>query len=458
MAPINADVAEVEAQLSAIRLRRNSLAAQRALAVALSATLIAAAAVVATALRASATVFAVAAAAAAIAVGAAIAHATWCARREWLSLPATAQLADAYAQLDERLTTLLAVASLSPAPRLRPLLVRQVVGSRHRWDLGALAPQRLSGWLALIPLALLAFAATAFYARPPAAAGMQARSATAPPLQARSLAGAEVVERSADERGAFAAGDQALALAGAAASDGKRDRAQRRAAAGAGAAGASMAATGSDAADTADGGVETGDPAAGGRLADLRQSIREAFGAPPENDIGMSPHATAQRSGTGAGSNGDRHPADDAQSDANGAGTGTSGNKDQPVDASSAGTRSATPGTDTNVDEQAAKGSGRGGAGPAGSTGVLSAAGSPRLGSDPAAPMAIKIAAISGVSPSQTEPQRHPQSVTTSAAANARRTANLPDLANEQLTDATMQQLEVGPEHEAIVRRLFTRE
>ena len=37
MAPINADVAEVEAQLSAIRVRRNGLAAQRALAVALSA-------------------------------------------------------------------------------------------------------------------------------------------------------------------------------------------------------------------------------------------------------------------------------------------------------------------------------------------------------------------------------------------------------------------------------------
>ncbi|MBX3023405.1 hypothetical protein KF840_00705 [bacterium] len=449
-------MADVEAQLSAIRSRRNGLAAQRALAVALGTPLIAAALVVATALRGSATVFAVATAAAAIATGAAIAAAAWYARREWLSLPATARLADASAQLDERLTTLLAVAPLAPAPTLRPLLVRQVLGARHQWDLAALAPQRLSGWLMLVPLGLLVLAATAFYARPPAVAGLRTTVAKSSPLETHPLAGAEVVERSATDRGTSAAGDQILALAGTSRRDGERDRAQRAAAAGADTASASMPAAGSDAAGAADDSIETGSPAAGDHLADLRQSIRAAFGAAPESDLGMSPAASSQRAGTGGDSNAERHRADDARSDTNG--TGTSGNKDQPADANAAGTQSVTPGADPSADEQGAKGSGRGGAGATGSTGVLGAAGSPRLESDPAAPMAIKIAAISGVSPSQTEPQRRHQGVTTSAAANASRTAPLPDLASEQLADATMQQLEVGPEHEAIVRRLFTRE
>src|SRR5512143_512745 len=216
MAPINADAVEVEAQLSAIRVRRNGLAAQRALAGALSATLLAASLVVVTALRGSGTSFAAATALASLATLAAVAYAAWRTRKEWLSLPATAHLADTHAALDERLTTLLAVAPKTPPPVLRCLLVDQVVGARQRWGLEALAPQRISRWLALVPLSLFVLAATAFYARPPAIA--DTRHASAKPLQlpVKPLAGATVVERSAQQEGLFTKGGDNATLATAA--------------------------------------------------------------------------------------------------------------------------------------------------------------------------------------------------------------------------------------------------
>jgi hypothetical protein len=154
-------------------VRRNGLAAQRALAIALSTLLVAAAIVIATALRGSYTLFAVATALAGLAAAAAIAYIAWRTREEWLTLPATAHLADTHAALDDRLTTLLAVAPVTPTPVLRPLLIDQIVAALQRWDVDALAPQRLSRWLALVPLSLMILAATAFYARPPATATTQ---------------------------------------------------------------------------------------------------------------------------------------------------------------------------------------------------------------------------------------------------------------------------------------------
>ena len=455
MAPINADVVVVEAQLSAIRVRRNGLAAQRALAGALSTALLAASLVVLAALRGSVASFAIATALAALVTLAGVAYAVWRTRQEWLSLPAIAHLADTHAALDERLTTLLAVAPKTPPPALRCLLVDQVVGTRQRWGLEALAPQRISRWLALVPLSLFVFAATAFYARPPAIA--DARHASAKPLKppAQPLAGTTVVERAAQEEGLFTNGDDHVTVATAArngamngAPHGDRDSAEGT--------NSPMAGEGSIA-SAAQGGMTSGDPAAAGKLDSLRQSIREAFGASPETDV-RDRTADRNRRDDGGSGNGDRDTSNGDAPRPDGASSGAARAENGERTDTSAAAQSVTPGAGTNTADQGSRGSGRGGAGSAGSQGVLGAAGAPRLGGDKAAPMAIKLSAISGVSPSQREPQRRPEGLPAAATNASRSSGNLPDLADEQLADVTMQQLEVGPEHEAIIRRLFTRE
>jgi hypothetical protein len=454
MAPINADVAEVAAHLSALRLRRNGLAAQRAAAFALSATCTAAALVVAVALRGSATLFSVVTASASLVSLAAIAYAIWYARRQWLSLPATARLADAHAHLDQRLTTLVAIAPLTPAPDLRALLVRQVIDARERWDVSALAPQRLSRWLALVPLSMLLFAATAFYARPPATMAMRRLPVAPRELEARSLTDPAGRKQSAHPEALAYSGSQLAMVSGA---RGAMERGGARNAGGASdAASLAHGAGGAPTAGAADGGTEMGDVAAADQLADLRQSIRDAFGAPPERDLAMSAGG-GQKHDHDTGSNGERgtdpggaRPGDQARDGSAGA------EKDRPGSAGAPGAQSSKPGSDANGSE-GAQGSGRGGAGGTGAQGVLGSAPAPQL-AGAGAPMPIKLAAISGISPSQREPQRRGVESGSGRAAPASRNAKLPDLANEQLADVTMRQLEIGPEHEAIVRRLFTRE
>ncbi len=457
MAPINADVAEVEAQLSAIRVRRNGLAAQRGLAVALTAILLAAAVVVATALRGSTTLFAVATCLAGLAALGCAAYAAWRTRQEWLSLPATAHLADTHAALDDRLTTLLAVAPVAPTPVLRPLLIAQIVAARRRWGIDALAPQRLSRWLALVPLALAIFAATAFYARPPASAVTRHADAGPVQLAAAPLAGSVVQTKPGDE-GLFstASGDGTMTQ-GASTST---SRSAHRGNGGADGAKAAAAAGG-------DAGEIPGQAAAApGEVADengldrLRQSIRETFGAPPAPGSGGAAGdkgGEAKRDGqNGAGDDSTQSAKDAPRPDGSASSAqATSGDRNDPA---SAEAQQMTPGAGPNSANQGSRGSGRGGAGTGGSNGVLGANGAPQEAAGQGMPMAIKLSAITGVSPSQTEPQRRNQDVP-AAAANASRTGgSLPTLADEQLADVTMQQLDVGPEHEGIVRRIFTRE
>ena len=302
MAPINGDVAEVEAQLCAIRVRRNGLAAQRALAVALSALLVAAAIVIATALRGSYTLFAVATFFAGLAAVAAIGYIAWRTREDWLTLPATAHLADTHAALDDRLTTLLAVAPVTPTPVLRPLLIDQIVAARQRWDVDALAPQRLSRWLALVPLSLMILAATAFYARPPATATTQ-QAAHKLAIPVAPVAG-NTVETASQDEGLFSKGDSGQLPPGAMAAAAKAGR---------NGTGSSKANQDGDR-DGAGSPQMQGDAAPGvtaddSRLDRLRQSIRDTFGAPknstnntPAGDKGGDKNGEAKRDGAhGAG-------------------------------------------------------------------------------------------------------------------------------------------------------------
>ena len=456
MAPINGDVAEVEAQLCAIRVRRNGLAAQRALAVALSALLVAAAIVIATALRGSYTLFAVATFFAGLAAVAAIGYIAWRTREDWLTLPATAHLADTHAALDDRLTTLLAVAPVTPTPVLRPLLIDQIVAARQRWNVDALAPQRLSRWLALVPLSLMILAATSFYARPPTTATTQ-QAAHKLAIPVAPVAG-NTVETASQDEGLFSKGDGGQLPPGTMAAAAK---------AGPNGPGSSKANQDGDR-DGAGSPQMQGDAAPGltaddSRLDRLRQSIRDTFGAPknstnntPAGDKGGDKNGEAKRDGAyGAGdskTSTDAPPRPDGEST-----TARAANADRNDPTSDQG-RQVTPGTGPNASEQGSRGSGRGGAGAGGTNGVLGAAGSPQQATGKAQPMAIKLTTITGVSPSQTEPQRPNEDVPAASANASRATGPLPSLADEQLADVTMQQLDVGPEHEGIVRRIFTRE
>lgn len=442
MAPVNEDVAEVEAQLSAIRRRRNGLAAQRALAGAVSVALIGASLMVATALRGSTSLFVLATALAASGTATCVGYVAWLTWHEWLSLPATAHLADTRAALDDRLTTLLAVAPVSPAPPLRPLLLDQVIHARQRWGVEALAPQRVSPWLALVPLALALFVATTFYARPPAAAATRHTGARTSAMPAAPPAGATVAPRSARALFTNDRGDSTPAPATGAAAT------ARTAPSGVSTAGEESAAA---AGSSPFAGAAAGDTPSGGALDKLRQSIQDTFGTTPEA-------GERQRgAGTDATNRGDKGTADNPRPDGTSSTTGQTADAQQSPATSSPRGQQADAADHATAGAQGAHGNGRGGAANGATAGVLGTSAAPPGGGGKTAPMAIKLSAVTGVSPSQAEPQR--RNDVPAAAANASRTSGpLPALADDQLADATVQPLDVGPEHEGIIRRIFTRE
>ena len=439
MAPVNADVAEVEAQLSAIRRRRNGVAAQRALAAACSTTLVAGSLMIATALRGSTGLFVLATTLASGGTIAAVGYIAWLTWHDWLSIPATARLADTRAALDDRLTTLLAVAPRSPMPPLRPLLLDQVIHARPRWGVDALAPRRFSPWLALVPLALAVFAATTFYARPPAAAANRHSIARTSALSATAPDGAATAPRSAkDLFNSEASPSAPMSATGAA---------DRLAASGSGAPDGASATAGGQRplAGAADGG-----PRAGGALDRLRESIQDTFGGGPRASVeqGSSGAGMANRGAEGT-ANGDR-PGGTSST------TGKAGAAQRPPGSAPA-SQQANAADRTTTGTKNTNGNGRGGAANGGTTGVLGSSAAPRGEGGQAAPVAIKLSAITGMSPSQTEPQQRGD--LPAAATNASRAGGpLPALADEQLADATVRPLDVGPEHEAIIRRIFTRE
>jgi hypothetical protein len=452
MAPVNADVAEVEAQLSALRSRCNALLAQRTVAYALTAVLVAAAAVVGLALRGNARLFAATATAAASAALATVAYCTWRAWRGWQSLPDTARLADAGAALDNRLTTLLAVAPTQPPSPLRPLLVAQLLAARRSWSTDALAPQRLARALALVPLALLIFAAAAFYARPPAEArALRARSTLVAGLPQHpdqetegSLPKVEqaLFSNRADEAGARSEGDRA-AMNG---SSGRESQ---------------TAGDGHDPQDIAGNGSGLESPpvdAAPGALSALQRSIRQTFGDSdrhPDSRAQAKPNQPpGQSGGTDAAARGNQ-PGNDPDR----ASTAANGSREMPSPkGDNTQQRPQTDGASTK--DGGASSSGRGGAG--GTSGGTMFGGATqaqaRGSAADAAPMAIKLSAISGVSPSQHEPQQRAADVPASPTNASRLGGPLPDMAAEQLADASIQKLDVRPEHEGVVRRLFSRQ
>ncbi|MGE3498250.1 MAG: hypothetical protein AB7N53_10215 [Candidatus Binatia bacterium] len=164
-------LAEVSAGIKALRRRLNSLTAQRAFAVAAAMVLLAGAALVGLALRAPKNLFEPCAWAALVAVCAVSVYAVWRARRAWLSILATAHLADRRAALDDRLATVLGAPRSNADSALLPLLIEQTLAQQHEWGVKTLAPHRLAHRLLSVPAALAVLIAVAFYTRPAAQPG-----------------------------------------------------------------------------------------------------------------------------------------------------------------------------------------------------------------------------------------------------------------------------------------------
>lgn len=443
MAPINADadVAEVVAQLSALRLRSNGLLAQRTASYAVSTALLAAAATVATALRGNAELFAATAGVAGVATLGAMVACVWHLRVQWQSLRDTAHLADTGAALDERLTTLLTAAA-PPSSSLRPLLIEQLLAARQCWSVAVLAPRRVARAVALVPMSLALFAATAFYSRPPADPHPLATPrATHLDLSTNQRGKHDNThQRGGAGRGPLAP-DSDSAASTAADADGGRH---------AGDSATASARRGGSASGSADSQM-AGDPLATSNgphpLSPLQQSIREALGATGPRNGSAEERPPQQRAANGtadsghaqfAGDPGDRSSQHDGRQNV-AARSEQSSQLDGPANPSQAS-------------------SGRGGAGMRGAGAMFGHPGQVGDGAGDAAPMAIKLSAISGVSPSQQEPQHRAAALPSAPTTGSRSSRSLPEMATQQVADAAIHKLDLGPEHEGVVRRIFTRQ
>jgi len=420
MALVSGGVAQVEAQLRAIRTRLNGLLIQDAASISLSITILMAAAVVGAALRAPAAAFVIAAGLGLSAAAATTAICVWRAWRRWLSPAAAVHFVDHRAQLDGRLATLHAAASW-PSPLL-PILVDQALASRDAWSLSRLAPHRVARSAALVPASLAILAAAAFYARPPASSSD--RASVAPMEAAQGVASAGGSSRDNPETAPLA---------------------RQRSESGLGRNGSSAAPPGATA--RADGSAQaagtrfdvSSPPAQPARTAaeSLRQAIRAALD-------GESP--THPRAG------GASHPSVDRK------------NGESPVSTAAApsteGAQSRAPrrGKEaTSSDRVGGAGAGRGDSGSM-PGGMLSdsAPDNESLGSDQAKPVAISLRAFAIAAPSTAEPQISPDRPNVPTGAGVAEPP-LPSMDAQQSEDAALQRGMVPPEHERIVRNIFTR-
>jgi len=436
MRSVSVDVAEVEAEMRVLRSRLNALTLQRTAAIGVSTVIACGTTLIVLAVEASAFTFAVATWSAVFVSLSAVAYAGWRLHRSWLTLEAVASFADRRSGLQGRLTT--AIADPAPQSRLRVLLIEQLQSASPLWRAATLAPQRIARSLLLVPLALAVLFASIFYARSPAPMTRTPFPLQASPLPLRVASAADMMPP--------AGADPAGAALQPASADGETST--RRATQG-------DSSQGSGRSD-ADGGSAGGDlsnaPGASSSGSGLRNAIRQALGADAERGGAAG---TASDPGGGVSDSGADTPHDPTASDT------------APQPNSAAGGLTQTAATDPSQTGQRADaqtGDGRGGAGhgSAGSSqSELFEAAAP-TGNAPAGaaakPMAIKLGAFSAAAPQQVEPQHRPSSPTLVSESSDGRHARLADLSAEQRPDAALQKLDVAPEHEAFVRRIFTRE
>jgi hypothetical protein len=70
----------------------------------------------------------------------------------------------------------------------------------------------------------------------------------------------------------------------------------------------------------------------------------------------------------------------------------------------------------------------------------------------------IKLGAFTTMAPSQVEPQRPAPPLSTLTGASATHADSTAQLSDAQVPDAPLHKTDVAPEHEAIIRRIFTRD
>jgi hypothetical protein len=470
MPPFSVGFAQVEHRLGTVRRRLNLVTLQDAAYLAGTLVALAAALVISVAVRGQATLFAVAVWAAAAAVTTALVGATLRVRRRWLSVEQAVRFADRRAALDDRLATLLLDPARARDSRLRDILLAQILAATPRWDVETLAPRRVPRSLYALLAALAALVATSFLVRPPATPQSASTAMRPRPADERSGAGmprlppagspagdsAELLSPGRLEHG----GEGAERLGGTGAREGSRPGIAGESA------GRLTARSGPQQADHPDqAGSEERSGEAGmspqappnaigsspnlaegtqdGMAERLQDAIRQAIGAPDANQKGRDETPGGQRR--------------EARADQIGSGSREQSRRDETESTSRDGRADKAPAPDAQA---AIPGSGSaanpgGQVGPA-STELFSKERNPGMPVRESLTMPLKLGAFAAMQPSQVEPQRQPPANSLPFASGG---VGAPArLAEEQIPDAPLQKADVAPEHEAVVRRIFTRE
>ena len=452
-------LAQVEVRLGVVRRRLNLLTLQDALYLSGSLVALAAALVVALALRGRAGWFAVAFWAALAAVAAAIVAAALRISRRWLSVAEVVRYADRQAALDDRLATLLSDPPRVRNSRFREVLLEQILAAAPRWDVDTLAPRRVPRSVFALLTALAALAATSFFLRPPAiplpgTATRPHQSDADDPSSVAGLRGDADPSADSPAPGGPGATMQMAGMRGAGAglapqhSSGPGLPTSGGPSAAASGQAAPKLGTGRDGIPNADGSADGDDKAPGAMTEKFQDAIRQALGAqasdrrkagdgrPGGPDKGHGADAGDQAPGQ-LGRN-SSEALKDALKKENGA------NVTQPPGASGVlpGTGSAAaPGARAAQATKELYGT---------ETGA-------RLAGSESQNLAIKLGTFAAMAPSEIEPQRHAPPVSDLTVGPAGHGDPAP-LAEEQIPDAPLQKADVAPEHEALVRRIFTRD
>ena len=452
--------AQVEARLRVVRRRLNLLTLQDALYLSGAVATLAGALLVVLALRGRASFFAVAAWAAIAAIATATIGATLRIRRRWLSFEQVIRLADRQAALDDRLATLLLDPRRTDASRLKDILLEQILAATPRWGVDSLAPRRVPRSLFALAASLATLIVASFFVRPPAlpspvaamrphAGGadaedgvLQPRSGAASADDARQAGGSAALQLAAVR----APGDRSAPMGSSKSGGQGTDDHSGAAPGGQSAEDSSPAGRGSPGAGA---GAQSLEDAPQGMAEKLQDAIREALGAhgvdrdePGERGTGRTDRERPDQEHKGdarsqPGDRAEKNGTDSTGKDAR----ATTAQPPSPLDHMPGGGSGATAGA-------------RAGQAPTELFG--NQAGSRLLGSE-SQNLSIKLGAFSGMAPSQVEPQRQAPPVNDLTVSGA--THNVPPpLPDEQIPDAPLQKADVAPQHEALVRRIFTRD
>ncbi len=465
MAAVILGLEEFEERLCRIRRRLNSLVVQHALYLSGGLILLALSLLVVLAIHAEARAFRIVFWAVVVAAVCSLPVVALTLQRRWFSLDRAARLADSTAHLDDRLATLLAQRQPTCPSRLRGVLLSQVLAMGPKWDIRVIAPRRISSSLYFLLAALLVLVATSLIERPPPAE-----------------------DHAAATRPHGAPGRDSASTSG---SPRKRDRNARRALFGdSGAAGQAeirSSALGAAAAQHRGGGQSLGTSQQGQKEQELlgnggpgqgsggrpqagndaqrrfeavaegvQNKIRMAFRAEP---LDNSP-PNSQRDRQDAGADGmqqggsspalradTRRPAPREHPWHRERNPQAPRGRQAPGDSKAASSQRQVPGG-----AKPAAGDGKAG-------GHLFAKGA-GLGGAAATPgerLKLNLSAYSVSAPMQLEPQSRVSSDGAESSGIPGGIPTAPQLSDQQASDAPLQKVEISPEHEAILRSIFTR-